>query len=291
MIPPQFDYVRPTDLGEVLRILKEREGEAKLLGGGYSLIPLMKLRLAQPALLVDLRDVGGLDGIAETDDTLVIGGRATHRQILEHPAVLARYPLLADAAGLIGDPQVRNWGTIGGSVAHADPAADWPSVLCATDATIVVRSADGERQLPARGFFLDPFVTAIEPSEVLTEIRIPRMAGRSGGAYEKLERKAGDFATAAAAVQLVLADDGRIKEIGIALTNVADHALVAEAAEQRLRGAEPNDENLAAAARDAAAATDPVADTRGPADYKRAMAGEMTIRALRRAVARARGQA
>jgi carbon-monoxide dehydrogenase medium subunit len=291
MIPPQFEYVRPTDLTEVLRILKEREGEAKLLGGGYSLIPLMKLRLAQPSLLVDLRDVGGLDGIVETDDSLVIGGRVTHRRILDDPAVAARYPLLTDAAALIGDPQVRNWGTIGGSVAHADPAADWPSVLCATDATITVRSADGERHLPARGFFLDPFVTAIEPTEVLTEVRIPRMDGRSGGAYEKLERKAGDFATAAAAVQLLLGVDGRIREIGIALTNVADHALVAEAAESRLRGAEPSEENLRAAAQDAAAATSPVADARGPADYKRAMAGEMTIRALRRAVARARGDA
>lgn len=291
MIPPQFDYVRPADLGEALRILKEREGEAKLLGGGYSLIPLMKLRLAQPALLVDLRDVGGLDGIIETDDELVIGGRATHRRILDDPAVQARYPLLTDAAGLIGDPQVRNWGTIGGSVAHADPAADWPSVLCAAEATITVRSADGERNLPARGFFLDPFVTAIEPTEVLTEIRIPRMNGRSGGAYEKLERKAGDFATAASAVQLLLGQDGRIERIGIALTNVGDHAIVAEAAEQRLRGAEPSEKNLAAAGRDAAAATNPVADARGPADYKRAMAGEMTVRALRRAVARANGQA
>jgi carbon-monoxide dehydrogenase medium subunit len=291
MIPPQFDYVRPADLGEALRILKDREGEAKLLGGGYSLIPLLKLRLAQPALLVDLRDVGGLDGIVETDDELVIGGRATHRRILEDPAVQARWPLLVDAASVIGDPQVRNWGTIGGSVAHADPAADWPSVLVASDATIQVRSVDGERQLPARGFFLDPFVMAIEPTEVLTGIRIPRRDPRSGGAYEKLERRAGDFATAGAAVQLQLGDDGRIKEVGIALTNVADHVVAAVDAEQRLRGAEPTDENLAAAARDAAAASSPVADVRGPVEYKRAMAAEMTIRALRRAVARARGEA
>jgi carbon-monoxide dehydrogenase medium subunit len=168
MIPPQFDYVRPGGLDEALRILSEREGEAKVLAGGYSLIPLLKLRLAQPAVLVDLRDVGGIDGIVELDDELVIGGRATHRRILEDPTVRAGYPMLTDAAGVIGDPQVRNWGTIGGSVAHADPAADWPSILCASRATVVVRSVAGERRIAARSFFLDPFVTAIEPTEILT---------------------------------------------------------------------------------------------------------------------------
>lgn len=291
MIPGQFEYVRPGDLDEALRILRDREGEAKLLSGGYSLIPLLKLRLAQPPLIVDLKGVAGLDGIEETDDALVIGGRATHRAILEHPAVRARYPILTDAAALIGDPQVRNWGTLGGSVAHADPAADWPSVLCALGATIVVRSADAKRKLPAREFFLDPFVTAIEPTEILTKVKIPRAGARSGGAYEKLERKAGDFATAAAAVQLSLGDDGRIASAGIALTNVAEHALIANDAEALLVGAEPSEELYRAAADAAAAQSRPVSDQRGPAEYKRAMAAEMTVRALRRAVARARGTA
>jgi carbon-monoxide dehydrogenase medium subunit len=291
MIPPQFDYVRPSGLDEALRILSEREGEAKLLAGGYSLLPLLKLRLAQPGVLVDLRDVGGLDSIVENDDALIIGGRATHRRILESPVVQAGYPMFIDAAGVIGDPQVRNWGTIGGSVAHADPAADWPSVLCAARATIVVRSIAGERHIAAREFFLDPFVTAIEPTEILTEIHVPRPGPGSGSAYEKLERKAGDFSTAGAAVQLSLGSDGRIADVGIALTNVADHVLVPESAERVLQGAQPSEEQFRAASQAAASETRPVTDTRGPAEYKRAMAAEMTIRALRRAVARARGEA
>src|SRR3954451_8370367 len=171
MIPAQFDYVRPASLHDALATLRDREGEAKILAGGYSLLPLLKLRLAQPALLVDLRDVTGLDGIVETDDELVIGGRATHRAIHEHPAIIARYPLLHDVSGGIGDPQVRNWGTIGGSVAHADPASDWPAALLAAKATVICRGPRGERAIAAREFFLDTFTTAIEPTEVLTEIR------------------------------------------------------------------------------------------------------------------------
>src|SRR5262245_23583729 len=174
MIPPPFDYVRPANLEDAIRALSEREGDAKLLAGGYSLLPLMKLRLAQPALLVDLRDVQGIDGIAEGDDWLHIGARATHRQILEDPLVRARYPLLHDAAGGIGDPQIRNWGTIGGSCAHADPSADWPAVLIAARATMVCQGADGTREISAREFFLDSFETAIGPTEVLTEVRVPR---------------------------------------------------------------------------------------------------------------------
>jgi carbon-monoxide dehydrogenase medium subunit len=151
MIPAQFDYVRPASLDEALRILTDREGEAKVLAGGYSLIPLLKLRLAQPGLLVDLRDVGGLDGIVETDDELRIGARATHRQIHEHP-IIERYPLLHDVSGGIGDPQVRNWGTIGGSVAHADPASDWPAALLAANARVVCRGPAGERVIAAGDF-------------------------------------------------------------------------------------------------------------------------------------------
>jgi aerobic carbon-monoxide dehydrogenase medium subunit len=291
MIPGQFDYVRPRDLDEALRILRDREGEAKILSGGYSLLPLLKLRLAQPGVLVDLKAVAGLDGIEEHDDVLVIGARATHRAILEHPVVRDRYPMLTDAAALIGDPQVRNWGTMGGSVAHADPAADWPSILCALRATIVVRSLDGKRKIAARDFFLDTFVTAIEPTEILVKVKIPAPAPRSGGAYEKLERKAGDFATAATAVQVSLAEDGSIGAAGLALTNVAERVLVPEDAEALLVGATPSEELYRQVGAAAAAASRPVSDQRGPAEYKRAMAAEMTVRALRRAVARARGEA
>lgn len=291
MIPPRFDYVRPPDLEAALRVLKDREGEAKLLAGGFSLIPLLKLRLAQPGVLVDLRDVGGLDAIVETESELRIGGRVTHRRISEDPTVTARYPLLHDASLVIGDPQVRNWGTIGGSCAHADPSADWPAVLIAARATIVCRSADGDRAIAAREFFLDTFSTAIEPTEILTEVRVPRPGAGSGGAYEKTERKAGDFATAAAAVQLQLGQDGRIAAAGVALTAVAETAFAATDAEAALVGQAPSEEAYRSAGAAAAAQSRPVADGHGPVAYKRGMAAEMTVRALRRAVARARGEA
>src|SRR5664279_4978302 len=168
MIPAQFDYVRPAAMHEALQILVDRQGEAKILAGGYSLLPLLKLRLASPALLVDIRDIDGLDEIIETADGLRIGARTTHRRILENPVVATGYPLLVDAAGGIGDPQVRNWGTIGGSCAHADPSSDWPAVLIATRASVILRSMAGERSVLARSFFIDTFQTAIEPTEILT---------------------------------------------------------------------------------------------------------------------------
>ena len=287
MIPGHFDYIRPPDLAETLRILKEREGEAKLLSGGYSLIPLIKLRLAQPALLVDLRDVTGLDGIGETDDYLRIGARATHRQIHEADVVRNGYPLLHDVTGVIGDPQVRNWGTIGGSVAHADPASDWPAVLLATSATIVCRSQSGERTIPARDFFLDTFQTAIEPTEVLTEVRIPRRPRGSGGAYVKLERKVGDFATVGVAIVVRLGPDGVIGSAGIGLTGVAETPFAATDAEAVLAGNAPSEAVFRRAADAAAAQSRPAGDVRGPVEYKRAMAAELTMRSLRLAVERA----
>jgi carbon-monoxide dehydrogenase medium subunit len=287
MIPGQFDYVRPVDLDETLRILKDREGEAKLLSGGYSLLPLIKLRLAQPGLLVDLRDVAGLAGIAETDDYLRIGARATHRQIHEAPIVRERYPMLHEVTATIGDPQVRNWGTIGGSVAHADPASDWPAILLATSATIICRSQSGERSIAARAFFLDTFTTAIEPTEVLTEIRIVRRPRGSGGAYQKLERKVSDFATVGVAVVVRLGAGGRIESAGIALTGVAETPFAATDAEAILAGGSPTEELFRRAAAAAAAQSRPVGDVRGPVDYKRAMAAELTVRALRTAVERA----
>jgi carbon-monoxide dehydrogenase medium subunit len=287
MIPGQFDYVRPGNLDETLRILTDREGEAKLLSGGYSLIPLIKLRLAQPALLVDLRDVSGLDGITLTDDFLSIGARATHRQIHEAPVIRDTYPLLHDVTATIGDPQVRNWGTIGGSVAHADPASDWPAVLIAASGTIVCRSQTGERTIPAREFFLDTFQTAIEPTEVLTEIRVPRRPRSAGGAYEKLERKVGDFATVGVAGIVRLGPEGHIASSGIGLTGVSDAPFAATDAEAILAGNAPSDDLFRAAGAAAGAQSRPAGDVRGPIEYKRAMAAELTLRALRRATERA----
>jgi aerobic carbon-monoxide dehydrogenase medium subunit len=290
MIPGQFDYVRPASMDDALRILAEREGEAKVLSGGYSLLPMIKLRLAQPALLVDIRDVDGLDGIVETDDELRIGARATHRQILEDPTVQAGYPLLTDAAKGIGDPQIRNWGTIGGSCAHADPSADWPAVLLATRASVICRSSSGERSIAAKDFFIDTFQTAIEPTELLTEVRIPRWPSGTGGAYAKLERRAGDFSTVGSAVMVQIGADGRIADAGVALTAVSDSPYASSTAVAALVGAEPSETVFRAAGAAAAAESRPAKDGHGPVDYKRAMTEEMTVRALRSAVARAREQ-
>ncbi len=308
MIPGQFEYVRPTSLDETLRILDEREGDAKLLSGGYSLLPLLKLRLAQPAILVDLRDVSGLDRITRTDAEFRIGSRVTHRRIHEDAGLAASLPVMHDAAGGIGDPQVRNWGTIGGSVAHADPSSDWPAVLIALGASIVcvglaadrqrmrvganiaaIGDAVRERVLPARGFFLDTFSTAIEPAEVLTEVRIAVPGPRSGGAYTKLERRAGDFATVGSAVQLTLGADGRIARAGIGLTAVSESPMAATEAEAALVGQQPTEEVLHQASAIAAGESRPVSDSHGPADYKRAMVAEVTMRSLRSALARAQG--
>jgi carbon-monoxide dehydrogenase medium subunit len=231
--------------------------------------------------------VQGLDGIRETDDEITIGARTTHRRIHEVAADGNRYPLLADVAGGIGDPQVRNWGTIGGSVAHADPASDWPAALLALRATIVCRSSTGERTIPAREFFLDTFTTAIEPTEVLTEIRIPRRVRGSAGAYKKLERRVGDFATVGVAAIVRLAPDGKIGSSGIGITGVSETPFAATDAEKVLDGQKPTDELFRKAAEAAAAMSHPVGDVRGPADYKRAMVAEMTVRALRTAVERA----
>ncbi len=287
MIPAQFDYVRPANLDEALRILKDREGEAKLLSGGYSLLPLIKLRLAQPGLLVDLRDVTGLDAIIETDDDLRIGAKATHWQIHQNAIVQDHYPLLVDVTGGIGDPQVRNWGTIGGSVAHADPASDWPAVLLAASARVVCRGGSGERVVAARDFFLGTFETAIEPTEVLTEIRFTRRPRHQGGSYQKLERKVGDFATVGVATVVALGADGTIQRAGVAVTGVSDTPFAATDAEAALVGNAPADDLFRRAGTAAGAQSHPSADTRGPVDYKRAMVAEMTVRSLRQAVERA----
>jgi len=286
MIPAPFEYVRPPDLDGVLRALSDHEGDAKILSGGYSLLPLLKLRLAQPGLLVDIQSVTGLDGIVETDDELRIGARATHRQIHESE-IIDRYPLLHDVSGGIGDPQVRNWGTIGGSVAHADPASDWPAALLAVNARVVCRGNGGAREIEARSFFLDTFTTAIEPTEVLTEVRFGRRPRGQGGAYVKLERRVGDFATAGVATVVRLGDGGTIGSAGIGVTGVSGSPFAATDAEALLVGKQPSDEAFRAAAQAAAAMSEPAADVRGPVDYKRAMVAELTLRSLRRAVERA----
>jgi aerobic carbon-monoxide dehydrogenase medium subunit len=291
MIPAQFEYVRPSSLQDALAILRDREGEAKVLAGGYSLLPLLKLRLAQPGLLVDIGRVDGLDYISVEGDELRIGGRTTHRQVVEDRQLESHYPILREVAAGIGDPQIRNWGTIGGSCAHADPSADWPAVLLALRATVVCRSASAERTIPARSFFLDTFQTAIEPTEILTEVRFPRPAPGSGASYQNIERRAGDFSTVGVAVQVRVDADGRFVESGIGITAVAPTPFAATDAEAVLDGAEPSEATIRAAANAAAAQSSPASDSHGPAEYKRAMVAEMTMRALRLAVSRAGARA
>jgi carbon-monoxide dehydrogenase medium subunit len=287
MFPAAFDYRAPTSLGEVLDLLKQHGDEAKVMAGGQSLIPLLKLRLASPALVLDLGRISSLAGVSRDTATLRVGARTRHVDIERDASLRDACPLLAEAAPQISDPLVRNLGTVGGSLCHADPAGDWGSVMLALDAELVAASPAGERVIQARDFFQGPFTTTLGPDEVLTEVRVP-LRERSGGAYLKLERKVGDFATVGVAVQVEL-DDGRVRKAGIGLTSVGPSNLKATAAEQALAGREPTDEVIAEAARLAAQAAEPRDDIRGSADYKRDVVRVFVQRGLKTAVGRARG--
>jgi carbon-monoxide dehydrogenase medium subunit len=286
MLPSRFEYHRTDSLEEALHLLAEHGDEAKVLAGGQSLIPVMKLRLAAPAHLVDIGRLG-MDTIAEADGILAIGALARHRDLERSDALKARYPVMAAAAPLISDPIVRNLGTIGGSLCHADPAGDWGSVMLALQGSVVLRSERGERELPISEFFQDTFTTALEPDEILTEVRVPQPAGPSGGTYLKLERKVGDFATVASAIHLSLSD-GTIERAGIGLTAVGSKNLQARDAEASLAGAEPTEAAFAEAGRLAAEASSPVTDVRGSADYKRHVVDVYVRRGLDRALEMAR---
>lgn len=286
MLPARFEYHRPESLEEALQMLSTLE-EPKVLAGGQSLIPLMKFRFASPSNLVDINRIPALDRIAEENGVLRIGPLVRHHDVETSEVVSARYPVLAAAAPQIADPIVRNLGTVAGSIAHADPAGDWGSVMLAVGASFVLRSAAREREVAASEFFRDLFTTAIEPNEMVTEIRVPAPSGRVGGAYLKLERKVGDFATVAAAVHVRM-DDGRIAQAGIALTGVGTTNIKASDAEASLAGAEPTEDAFAEAARLAAAAANPVSDVRGSAEYKRHMVEVYVKRGLARAVESAR---
>ena len=288
MIPGQFEYHAPSTLDEALALLAEHGSDARVLAGGQSLIPLMKLRLASPAVLIDLNGVDSLSGIEEADGQLRIGAMTRHSALERSELIGSRYPLIADAAAVIADPLVRNRGTTGGSLAHADPAGDLGSVMTALGAEVVVNGPGGERTLPIDELLLGPFTTTLEEGEILTEVRVPQPAERSGGAYEKLERKVGDFATAAVAVQLTR-ENGSCASIGIGLTAVGPTTIRASEAEDALRGGSLDEDALRAAAELAAAASDPAADLRGSEEYKRDMVRVLTLRALRRAIERAGG--
>jgi aerobic carbon-monoxide dehydrogenase medium subunit len=283
MLPARFDYHRPDSVDEATALLGQYGDEAKVLAGGMSLIPLMKLRFATPGHIVDVNRIAGLSGIAEDGGRLVVGAVTRHADLERSDVLRARYPTMAEAAPQISDPIVRNVGTIGGSLAHGDPAGDLGSVLLALNAEVVARSTSGERVIPADDLFVSNFATSLRPDELITAIRIPAPQGRFGGAYTKLERKVGDFATVAVAVHLTL-DDGRIGSAGIALTSVGPRNIKVHEAEASLAGAEPTDEAFAEAARLAGEAAQPITDVRGSADYKRHVVEVFTRRGLARAL-------
>ncbi len=287
MYPARFEYTAPSTLEEVIATLAERGDEAKVLAGGQSLIPLMKLRFATPSVLVDINGVAGLDSLEEHEDGLRIGALVRHKTCEQSELLRERYGVLGDAAPQISDPLVRNRGTVCGSLAHGDPQGDWGAVMLAARGSVVARGPSGERTIGIDDLLEGPFTTTLAPDEVITEARVPSPGARSGGTYMKLERKVGDYATAAVAVQVTL-DNGSVAEAGIALTGVGPTNIRAAAAEEALRGAEPTEEAIAEAARLAAAAAQPQSDIRGSAEYKRSVVRVFTERGLRTAIARAK---
>ena len=290
MIPSAFDYHAPGTLDEAVALLERLGDEAKVLSGGQSLLPLLKLRLGDAGHLVDIGRIPGLTGIAEADGHLRIGGATREADLERSELIREKYPILLDTAAVIADPLVRNRATVGGNLAHGDPANDHPATMLALGAEVVARGPGGERTIPITRFFTGLFATALAPAEILTEIRIPIPPPRSGGAYVKLERKVGDYATAATAAQVTLGGQGEIARVGIGLTNAGPTPIKAIAAEEHLRGRQPDTAAIAEAARLAADATSPSADRRGSVEYKRDMARVLTGRAIDRAVERAGGQ-
>jgi carbon-monoxide dehydrogenase medium subunit len=288
MIPPPFDYHAPKTLPEALDLLGRFGDEAKVLSGGQSLLPLLKLRFAQPAHLVDIGRIPGLDYIKEEGGFLRIGALVREAALEASPLVREKYPILADTASVIADPLVRNLATVAGNLAHGDPANDHPATMLALGAEVVAAGPQGSRTIPVAQLFTGVFTTALQPNEVLTEIRIPAPPPGSGGAYLKLERKVGDFATAGAAAFLVV-KGGVVERAGIGLTNLGPTPIKAVDAEKSLAGKKPDEAAFGEAGRLAAAATRPGADRRGAVDYKKEMARVLTIRALRNAAARAGG--
>jgi carbon-monoxide dehydrogenase medium subunit len=284
MIPPRFEYHAPTSVGDAVHLLNTLQ-DAKILAGGHSLLPMMKLRFAQPEHLIDINRIPELRGIREEGGTVVIGGMTTENELIASPIINAKLPLLADAAKLIADPQVRNRGTIGGDIAHGDPGNDHPALSLAIDATFVLQGPNGQRTVPASEFYFGTYMTALAENEILCEIHAPAFPQGTGYAYEKLKRKTGDWATAGCAV--VMRKSGNlVSHLRITLTNVGPTALRADSAEAALLNKEFSASDVNAAAEAAAAICEPAEDLRGDAEYKTAMAAEMVRRALNAAWAR-----
>lgn len=282
MIPPSFEYLRPKTVPEAIAFLQQYGEDAKILSGGQSLIPMMKFRLARPSYLIDINRIPGMAYIEEEDGYLKIGG-LTREADLEHSSLIqSKYPIIRDTARVIADPQVRNMATLAGNLAHGDPANDHPATMLALGAQIVAVGPQGERVLPIENFFVTLFTTQLQHGEIVREIRIPIPPRGSGGAYLKLERKVGDFATAGVAVQITV-DGGICQKVGVGLTNVGATPIKAVKAEESLRKKKLDEATIANAAALAASEAEPSSDLRGPAEYKRGLVKELTRRALIRA--------
>jgi aerobic carbon-monoxide dehydrogenase medium subunit len=287
MIPSQFEYHRAKTIPEAVALLAQYGDDAKILSGGQSLIPMMKLRIARPAQLIDINQVPGLAYIKEDGGFLKIGGLTRESELEASDLIRAKYPIIHETAAVIADPLVRNLATVGGNLAHGDPANDHPATMLALGAQVIATGSQGERTIPIEDFFLSIFSTALKHDEILTEIRIPVPPARSGGAYLKLERKVGDFATAAVAAQVTLDAGGLCQKAGIGLTNVGPKPIKAKKAEDYLRGKKLDAATIAQAAQLAADDAQPSSDLRGPAEYKKGLIKELTKRALTRAAERA----
>jgi carbon-monoxide dehydrogenase medium subunit len=290
MIPAPFDYHAPKSLAEAIALLQQHGDQAKVLSGGMSLLPLLKLRMGAAAHLVDIGRIPGLEYIKEEGGFLKIGGRTKESALERSDVIVKKYPIIHDTALVIADPIVRNRATVGGNLAHADPANDHPATMIALGAEVTVTGPKGERTIPIDTLFTGIFSTSLAPDEILTEIRIPAPPARSGGAYVKLERKVGDFATAAAAAQLTLGADGSVERVGIGLTAVGPTPIRAVEAEKFLQKKKPDAKTIAEAAKLAGQAASPSPDRRGSVEYKREMARVLTARALTKAVERAGGR-
>lgn len=289
MIPDKFEYAAPTSLSDAIALLDGHPDDSKILAGGQSLIPLMKLRLSNFAYLVDLRRIPHLAYIEQRDDYLAIGAMTSEAELESSAVIRRRFPALSETSAVVADPLVRNFATIGGNIAHADPANDHPATMLALGARMVVEGSGGRRTIPVDDFLVDTFETALAHGEILTEIQLPLPSANNGSAYVKLERKVGDYAIAAAAAAVSLQGDV-CTQAGVGLTNVGPKALRAREAEQFLVGKRMDEATIREAARLAQNTAEPVADLRGTAEYKRAMVGTLTVRALRSATQRARAE-
>ena len=289
MIPPSFEYLTPSNIPDAVALLQKHGDEAKILAGGHSLIPAMRLRLAEPGYLIDISGIGGLDYIQEESGQLRIGAMTCEAALEESEIVQRKVPLLLDTAKMIADPSVRNMATVGGNLAHGDPANDHPATMLALRASVIAEGPNGTREIKIDNFFPDFFTTALSEDEILTEIRIPTPPSASGGAYLKIERKVGDYAAAAVACQLNIDSSGSIENIGLGLTNVGSTPIRASSAEELLKGKKPDENMLAEAGHLAVADSEPMEDLRGSAEYKIALVNELTQRAIKLSIQRAEG--